>query len=339
MTPYTIIVIHTIILIMNSLLKMVQARSTLLLPGLGASRLLYKNKNIYPPYVSDFIFGNKEWKQHIIENQKLHTLPLGDKGALDLSISPLLSSRNVYAKLVEKSHIHPIPYDFRRIDQQQYLSELCQDIKHYIERQPEPVTLLCHSTGGLLAHWLLHQQPLSWRKTWINKVINLNVPFGGTVSVLLHCINDNEFMNKFLSKEIVQSIGAAVWNMPNPKYLNHPILVYDGAVVEDYMERLHLQNIKERWKNNQHIIDSFAHWTEVDTEIVYCFTPDISTPFSLVLEKDGKDPVVKPVMGSGDGVVSESSLIVPRMWGDIDRVKFTNIHNSSHSKVLLEPRF
>jgi pimeloyl-ACP methyl ester carboxylesterase len=307
---------------------------TLLFPGLGASRLLSNNYLIYPPPVNHYFFSNADWNDKMMKDKSLKTLELGNKESIDLSISSLLSHRNIYAKLVRHPHLHPMPYDFRRVDDQEYVYDLCNDIRRYIENLNKPVTFLCHSTGGLLAHWFLHQQSLKWRRQWVRRVIYMNVPFGGTVSLLLNCVSDNEPINRFITKDLIQSLGATVWNMPNTKYLKHSVLIKDGSYIEDYMSALNLYDIQQRWIQNKNVIESFGSWTEVNTEIRYSYTMKDNTVNYYTLSDDNDKIQLEPVLGLGDGVVSEPSLLVPRQWGNISSVKFTHLSDKSHSSIL-----
>jgi Lecithin:cholesterol acyltransferase len=327
MKSYIAYVIWFIVHIMSAAAR----TPVLLFPGLGASRLLSNNnKIVYPPLVSHYLLSSTEWHKQMIEDTTLRTLDLGHKQAVDLSVSSILNSRNIYANLAKQPHIHPIPYDFRRIDDQEYVSDLCTDIRRYVESQTQPVELLCHSTGGLVAHWFLHQQTYRWRAQWIKRVANMNVPFGGTVSILSHCVNDQMFINKFFRKDLIQSLGATVWNMPNRAYLKHPVLLTsDGYEIEDYMGVLGLHDIQRRWFANRCVIESFGHWTGVDTEMLYSSTLKPPTINQFVLGEKG---IIEPIYGGGDGVVTESSLFVPKQWGV--PVTFTLVRNSSHSDIV-----
>ena len=120
----------------------------LLFPGLGASRLLQNGRDIYPPTLQEYALHYTRWKQLITQERKLITLPLGDKHALDLCIPFYHDNVNYYTKLVQDSHIHTIPYDFRQLDNHPYITNFFEILRKYIEDFQRPVELLCHSSGG-----------------------------------------------------------------------------------------------------------------------------------------------------------------------------------------------
>ena len=315
----------------------------LLFPGLGASRLLKGTHNIYPPSFHQYIFHTKKWQNEIMKNSNLTTFPFGDKRGLDMSVSLFSSNRNVYHRMIQEPDIHPIPYDFRLVDRPEYMDELCHRLKTYIETFRKPVILMCHSSGGLVAHWFLHKQPLTWRKQWIDSVVNINVPFGGTVMVLENCIREDVGVSRLVGKALIRSLGATVLNMPDTRYLNTSVLTHNGKDVKDYLEFFELDDIRRRMKTNQDVLDSFKEWTEVETHIVYSTTDPASvtpTTINIVTEhekKTDKTYNIETSAGAGDGVVSLDSLIVPRVWkAPPDLVSFHHVPRSGHSTIFME---
>ena len=321
----------------------------LLFPGLGASRLLNGHRNVYPPSLQDYIFHTKKWQMDIMENRNLTTLPFGHKRSLDMSVSLFSSHRNVYERMIRDPDVHPIPYDFRLIDQKEYMDDLCDRIKTYIEGFQKPVILMCHSSGGLVAHWFLHRQPLTWRKQWIDSVVNINVPFGGTVVVLENCIREDIGVSRIVGKNVFRSLGATVLNMPDTRYLNTSVLIHDGKEIQEYLEFFGLEDIRKRLKQNQDVIDSFKEWTEVETHIVYSTTDTAKmTPTTINVHQEKKtskmfdehDWTMNMNMGEGDGVISLESLIVPQIWkATSDLVTFHHVPRSGHSSVLSKDEY
>jgi hypothetical protein len=310
----------------------------LLFPGLGASKLIEKSQQKYPPRMYDFLFKNQQWKQEMMTNYQIDTPPLGDIHSLDLSFLPFLPIRNIYKPIINEPNIYPIPYDFRRIDQYDYITSLFCQIKTYIENMNQPVVLLGHSTGGLLIHWFLHQQNPEWRRTWINSVVNINVPFGGTVLILEHCLS-NKHITRLIGKHVIQSLGASIWNMPNAKYLNHSIVIHQGQEIDDYLTFFELHDIRKKWYSNMPIFDSFSEWTGVKTHIIYSTTiPLKQTSTTLLITNPKKEFQI--MYGEGDGVVSLSSLLVPKLWNaPSDEVLFTHFPNSGHSLILKQKKY
>lgn len=350
--------------------KKITESPVLLFPGLGASRLLNGNRNIYPPSFHQYIFHTKKWQKEITENLNLTTFSFGDKRGLDMSVSWFSSHRNVYERMIRDSDVHPIPYDFRLVDQSEYMDDLCHRLKKYIETFRKPVIFMCHSSGGLVAHWFLHKQPLTWRKQWIDSVVNINVPFGGTVMVLENCIREDVGVSRLVGKALFRSLGATVLNMPDTRYLNTSVLIHNGKEVKDYLKFFELDDIRARLKQNQEMIDSFKEWTGVETHIVYSTTdPTSITPITIYAnnerkiynddekriegtgdslsylsglpfgrpDKYDKEWNIETHTGDGDGVVSLESLIVPRVWkAPPDLVIFHHVPRSGHSTIFNE---
>lgn len=325
--------------------KKMSESPVLLFPGLGASRLLNGHQDIYPPSLHQYIFHTKKWQKEMTENQNLTTFPFGDKRGLDLSVSLFSSNRNVYHRMIQESDIHPIPYDFRLVDKPEYMDDLCNRIKTYIEKFKKPVILMCHSSGGLIAHWFLHKQPMTWRKQWIDSVVNINVPFGGTVMVLENCIREDIGVSRMVGKALFRSLGATVLNMPDTRYLNTSVLIHNGKEIKDYLEFFELDDVRRSLKLNQDVMDSFKEWTGVETHIVYSTTDQASvTPMTINIVTNNEKKTynddnnkwdIETHMGDGDSVVSLESLIVPRVWkAPPDNVLFHHVPRSGHSTIF-----
>ena len=313
-----------------------QDNPILLFPGLGASRLLQNGRDIYPPTLQEYALHYTRWKHLMTQERTLKTLPLGDNRALDLCIPFYHDNVNYYTKLVQDSHIHTIPYDFRQLDNHPYLTNFFEILRKYIEDFQRPVELLCHSSGGLVAHWFLHSQPESWRKQWIHTVTHVNVPFGGVVLVLENCIRDDTTLNRYLGRGVFTSLGAAIWNLPDTRYLNHSVLTVNGEKIDNYFDIFHLKDLYRRYKENQHIIDSFKIPTGVKTYIMYSTTEEPNQTLEQLEIKNHdttRTTKINSIYGSGDKVVSLSSLLVPKIWND-PCTEFYSMPNMDHSNIF-----
>ena len=346
----------------------------LLFPGMGASRLFIrgeptrfsdfpnKKRQIYPPTVQNFICNFNEWKTHMKESKGgLTTMEFGDKNALALApdtsfLSCLTYALNKYEKILKQPNTFAIPYDFRRVDEPLYIDELSTKICKYIESFEKPVILMGHSTGGLLVHWILHQQSKEWKDKWIDKVINVNVPFGGVVSALENCVRDDTNINRLIGRDVFKSLGSAILNLPNTKYIKE-VLEVDGIVIDDYFNYFGFDDIKHKWLCNQNFIDSFSKSTGVETHIVYCTKYDDAYDESHEIETETIIPTdleyklckvfykntpiglqvnngkITVKYGKGDGIVSLDSLMVPRFW-EQSNLTFHHIPKYEHSSVL-----
>lgn len=317
----------------------------LLFPGFGASRLMQGEKIVYPPRLHEYVLNFKGWKHTIIENTNLSTLPFGDSIALDLPIEPLFQTINYYKHLIDIPNVYPIPYDFRIIDKHAYLHSFHNRVREYIEQFEVPVVLLCHSTGGLVAHWFLHNQPIEWRKKHIISVFHINVPFGGVVTALENCIKKHTRINRYIGRTIFQSFGATVLNLPNVASLNDSILFVNGNSTDDYLAYLNLDSLNERRSNASDILESYTHSVDgVETHVVYSTTKSNITLYRIHCNESKSVsfvPYLKPTtlcemidgeFGEGDGLVPLASLLVPKVWET--QPTFHHIQNYEHSSVL-----
>ena len=312
----------------------------LLFPGMGASRLVSATNaaNIYPPPVADYLTQYSSWKQRMMFDKTLVTLPFGSPSSLDLkSVSRIFADCNKYDGILKEPTVHAMPYDFRRIDEETYLDTLFHDIKTYIESFHRPIAVVAHSTGGLLFHGFVHRQSPEWRAKWIQTVIHVNVPFGGVTTVLENCVFRDIHFIRLIGSDVFRSLGATVINMPNPRYVPH-ILNVDGDDVEDYLDYLQLYDIKHRLHQPhvQALIATFSQSTGIDTHIVHSDVRcrdrrSLTTTGIRINLSTGK---YTRIYGDGDGVVSMDSLLVPKQWTPTTGVTFHPIPGMGHSSLL-----
>jgi hypothetical protein len=301
---------------------------------MGASRLVspIDTANIYPPPVADYLMQYSTWKQRMMFDKTLVTLPFGSPASLDLkSVSRVFVDCNKYDGILKEPTVHAMPYDFRSIDEETYLYTLFRDIKTYIESFQRPIAVVAHSTGGLLFHGFVHRQSPEWRAKWIQTIINVNVPFAGVVTVLENCVFRDIKLIRLVGSDVFQSLGATVINMPNPLYVPH-ILNVDGEWVDDYLNCLGLHEIQRRHRQShiQSMIESFSQPTGIDTHIVYSSTNRTVTGIQM----DRNTGTYTRLYGEGDGVVSMDSLMVPKHWTPQTDVTFHSIPGMGHSSLL-----
>lgn len=297
----------------------------LLIPGLGASKLLKVKIDIWPPKLPYFLINRDKWIDTMINDKTLHTLEFGNKKSLDLHTNiPFIVSKNVYDNIIDHPNVYPIPYDFRLIHNDIYLEDFYNRLKLYIETFQEPIILLTHSSGGLLAHYFLYKQPIEWTKKYINHIIHINVPFGGLIYTLDNLVRTS-LLDILVSKKVLTSIGAYIINMPDSNIIK-PILIVNGKEIIDYHKYFNLENLKQKLINKQ-MLKSFYHKTNVDTIILY--TSNIKTPSIINIKNNN----INIIYGLGDGVVPLSSLLHPITWNQ-SNLQIIHIPNYDHSTIL-----
>jgi len=299
----------------------------LLFPGLGASKLVKGNLDIWPPKLFYFMFHRNEWINLMINSRELKTLEFGDKNSLDLHTNiPLIIKKNFYEDIITKNeNVFPVPYDYRLIHQKEYIDIFFEKVKIYIESFNEPIKILTHSSGGLLVHFFLSKQSDEWKEKYIQKVINVNVPFGGLIHTIENLILPTR-LNLMVSKGLLKSLGAYIINMPNPDVIK-PILIVDGKEIIDYYQYFNLKDTQKSKLLMNDMIKSFDEPSNNKTTIIY--TSNIMTS-SIININNNKISIIK---GLGDGVVPLASLLYPCKWLNVN-LEIIHLPNYDHSSIL-----
>jgi hypothetical protein len=304
----------------------------LLFPGIGGSRLI-KNKisHVWPPSIYDILFKRNKWSNDIKINYNetnfepfissdIRIVNFNNKETLQI-IPPGISKfiKNPYDNLFNTfTNIHPMPYDFRLMHSESYLTNLYQELTSYIESFNEPIVAITHSCGGILFHNFLCQKNINWKNKYIKSVININVPFGGSLNSLIHCTMDT-FTNLILTKEVIQSFGGIILIHPNN-------IIYD---IDKNLDNKYpnISLIKKIHNKNHHLISNLFKSNGVNTKIIY--STGKSTPIEIKLIKN--EP--KIIYGDGDGCVGLKSLLVPKIWNN-KNIEFFDIENYEHTEIL-----
>jgi hypothetical protein len=308
----------------------------LLFPGLGGSKLVKSNIDIWPPKLKYYLFNYNNWlnstiinldNNNFIYDEDVKTLEFGDINALDLhSNIPFIIKKNFYEDIINSNHdVYPMPYDFRLLHNFNYINKLNCKIKKYIESFNKPVTLLTHSCGGLVVHYFLSKQNIFWKTKYINKVIYVNVPFGSLIVSLENLIKKTH-INLFLNKEVIKSLGGIIINLPNKKIIK-PILIVNNKEIDDYFTFFNLIDLENIIKKNYEFINSFSKTNNVKTILVY--TSNVETSSIISINKN-KISIIK---GPGDGTVPLNSLLHPLSWKHHD-LEIIHLPNYEHSSIL-----
>jgi hypothetical protein len=243
---------------------------------------------------------------------------------------PFIIRKNFYDNILnEYKDIFPTPYDFRLIHSKNYRNTYYQQLEKYIESFDKPIILLTHSSGGLLCHNFLLTKSLEWRNKFIKSVINVNVPFGGTLTSLHENIIDTN-LNAVVGKKIIRTIGGFIINFPNIKFLDK-VLTVNGNMIDDYLSYFKLDDLKILYDENNEFINSFSESTEIKTHIIY--TSKAITLESFNINNDE----IEFKYGLGDGIVPLKSLLVPKIWNNKETT-FIDLPNLEHSSILFSEK-
>ena len=314
-------------MIIISIILLLIKSPILLFPGLGASKLVKNNLDVWPPNLSFFVFCHSKWIDLMIHDCEIKTLEFGDKNSLDLHTNiPLIIKKNFYEDIITKhENVYPIPYDFRLIHNKEYIDTFYNKVKLYIESFDTPIKILTHSSGGLIVHYFISLQSDAWKEKHIQEVIHINVPFGGLIHTLENLVKTTQ-LNLLVSKELLKSLGAYIINMPNPNIIK-PILIVDGKEIIDYYAYFNLKDVEKSKLLVHEMIESFDQPCSVKTTIIY--TSNIKTS-SMININTNKINIIK---GLGDGVVPLSSLLYPLKWNQ-ENLKLIHLPNYDHSSIL-----
>lgn len=338
----------------------------LLFPGLGASRLIQRIANntdnfypLWPPTITDFVFSREKWLNTMtirfdeninvfIGDPDISTLEFGNKNAFNIhsQLFPSFITKNLYTNIIDAfPNMHPIPYDFRRIHDNQYIEHWNNLLTEYIETQfKQPIIMVSHSSGGLLSHHFLCTKTDEWKQKHVKKVVNIGVPFGGLLVPLKEIVMKTK-LNWLFGKEMLSSVGALIINMPNiisnetadNESINtilfplcgsavSPTLEVDGQEIDDYYAFFHLETLK-KFKKNSVIVPSFTQGHGVSTTVIY--SSNKKTPVSIIIDNQ----ICKIKYGLGDGTVPIESLLVPQKWKQ-QYVDFLPFNEFEHSTIL-----
>jgi triacylglycerol esterase/lipase EstA (alpha/beta hydrolase family) len=321
------IILFINLIIINSIIVN-EKTPILLVPGFAGSKLIENNKNIWTPKLNDILFNKKTWKEKLMitktYNKNIKTLEFGDKKALDLDTDIIFfTKKNIYKNIIDKyQNIYPIPYDFRIIHYNEYLDEFYNKLSDYIISFNEPITLLCHSTGGLLIHYFLSLKDEEWKNKHIKNIININVPFGGTLITLIE-ITKKSMLNCIIGIDLIESFGGIILNLPNKKVIK-PILLVDGNEV-DYIEYFNKKYLLEL--TNEKLLNSLKLPNNVNTTIIYTSTKKTPTTINIINNK------YNLIYGPGDGLVPINSLLYPLKWKQ-KNISFVHLPHYEHSSIL-----
>jgi hypothetical protein len=323
-----------------------------IIPGFGGSILVNKKnkESIWPPSSTKLLDSSwiKSLKLEYNENKLVPTIPtetypIGDTKGIQIitPITKLILGSEYYYNIIksfEKSRpTHAISYDFRIITDHAYQEKLFNDMTKFIEKTGKS-TFICHSLGGLMFHYYLCTHvSKEWKDKYIDSVIFINVPFGGTVSIIEYLINDMELTIPLFFKKIkldfIKSFGGFLWCLPNPELFGDDIILTNNDISYSAKNITLLFNNLEIHKTyNQQIkpLHKFIKKSpEVNTFHLIC--TNLNTTKSINI----KNNIIHKNFMEGDGVVNLKSLTAPLKWNDDKFHVFIKL-KGHHTDVLSE---
>ncbi len=89
----------------------------------------------------------------------------------------------------------------------------------YEKNDRQRVTFIAHSMGGLMVQQFLQQMTTAWKDTYVQQIITLSAPWGGSVQSLQALSVGYDFRSTLLSnykmKEVQETCPSLVWLLPS----------------------------------------------------------------------------------------------------------------------------
>ena len=320
-----------------------------LIPGLGGSNLYHKEtrKKIWPPSFSSLFFP-----QEFISNFKVSYENNEFQPDIPTLTGPIGSTESIrimrpwtiwffrhdyfhtFIKFMKKDcDIYSFPYDFRIIGNKDYRNLLNKNLKESIEQKKEKVVLISHSFGGIFLHQFLLEQTIEWKNKYIDKLITINCPYGGSV----HCLDlllKNRIEKPILNQiDYIENISPFLWLIPNP-YIEPPELLFENDTMKVYNHNISTlldDNIWERIQTHFQVLhENIKKDVNVPTYIIY--STNIPTRQYSISSKNQTQSLF------GDGTLTLSSLTLPKnYWKNQSSLYFIEIPNEEHTNVLQSP--
>jgi len=309
------------------IMTIIEAYHFVIIPGMGGSILHdpITRHRVWPPR----LFGIKHlYKMELDGN--CTTLEPGDTEGI--RIQNPFSTRSFYNPMIDEllRHNHTVsalPYDFRNLNNQVMVM-----FREYLERQPTPVVVVCHSLGGLVFHDFItrHVSP-SWARERVLKIYWISVPFAGCPESVYSVLTNTVFKLPPMLATLRYFDGFYV---TFPFLPNDPVISRGGKIYTptDYETLLTEEVCLKRWFRISTNLDARRRRTPpVPSTVVY--TDDLST--RLVIDLDDHK---KHVYGRGDGLVPIDSLRFPLRWWEARMVSEFRVQGSEHTRICADHR-
>lgn len=240
------------------------------------------------------------------------------------------------------------PWDFRFIldptIREHTFSQLRDKIEEVVHLQNRRVTFVCHSLGGVLIKWFLEEfVNEEWMANYVEKLILVNVPYGGTPNAVKAIFIGDYFVpyfNHFFVEELRINSGT-IMSLPNTlAYNKNDVYWYSDDIKKAYSLNSYFEETTHNigfkiWRDlyMKHLINI----GKINTIPTVIFNScDIETPASF-WSKSCKDTPYRVITEDGDGVISSRSLNAA--LNIFPNHKLITLPKTNHTQAISHPKF
>jgi len=325
-----------------------------ILPGLGGSIIYNKGtkETIYPPNARAFLnpndflhdFNVSYLEKKFVPNVPSCVGPIGDTKHIKVVpnwMIPFVKHNYFhsflhYFQLQYPHHkIQSVPYDYRLVGNKESRESLYRDLQKAIEyetkKENKKSILIAHSLGGLVLHDFLSRQNITWKRSYIDKIITINTPYLGSIQALA-MVNGKKRLNIPVLEKIdyLSNLSAFLWLIPNPHFNKDTVLDYDTnttiASIIDLVPNTLWERIQYHFKED---FLQIGIQNNVTTHVIY----SCNIPTKLSMNEEHTE-----ALSFGDGLIGIESLTFPKQWENQDLLHFHPIKDYDHTKILNSPQ-
>jgi hypothetical protein len=313
-------------------------RPIVIVPGFGGSVLLGERaERVWPPSPQSFLGSG--WQDRLAIGRPVHVYPPGDRRgtALTTPLTRRILGTGFYEDLMgaleKRRGVHPVSYDFRLIGEAVYTERFFSEFRAYLESLGKS-DVFCHSLGGLVVHhFMVSHVSSEWKREHIDRIVFLNVPFGGSVSILGHVLNGFTMDVPGIGLRVpirgLHAFPGFQWCLPN-RHGSEEIVLVSKKERYSVFNMTMLFGEDDRRVYERHILPRLSTIEE---------SPGVNT-FHLVCSGTETPRLLDPEggngYGDGDGLVPSESLMIPNRWRDDNSHVFVRL-DGKHTEILSDP--
>ncbi|GCC35845.1 phosphatidylcholine-sterol acyltransferase isoform X1 [Chiloscyllium punctatum] len=249
---------------------------------------------------------------------------------------------------VRDDTVRAAPYDWRvaAYEQEEYFDKLKQLIEEMYTAHNKPVYLLGHSMGNLYILYFLKEQSQEWKDKFINGLISLGAPWGGTVkSLAVLASGDNYGLALDLMKIRQQQRTTTTnpWLLPTSQawpadhvFISTPSYNY---TYKDYRKFFTDIGYEDGWFKWQHSKRFLTDLPPPGVELYCMYGTEVLTPMTYVYDENfPSNQPVQIIYGGGDNTVNKRSLSLCEQWKDQQKQKIhvIELRNKHHFDTIYD---